>query len=306
MNDRGPGTNTVVEGAVHQRGFFNIGVSPTSFDPGNGGVDPYGNPLSDARMFLAEQLGQDVVDPSEVTDVCNTLDLIEPGGTPPYPCFVDTDGTITIDPLFNWNQEREVVDGSFKTPETRNAGLTPPYFHNGAYSNLHQVVEFYNRGGSRRDKSNIVDSYTGDTSGTGPLGKGGNPVLSPDFGTNVDRFVQPLLLTEQEIDDLTAFMLSMTDYRVQCDMAPFDHPELPVSIGHTAEDKDGDGRADDIMAVIPATGAGGYDADGKHEYCLPNSGDLFDADLRNRLVVTEAAPGNSGNSGNGKAKGKKK
>jgi cytochrome c peroxidase len=36
---------------------------------------------------------------------------------------------------------------AFKTPTIRNAGLTGPYMHNGVYTSLEQVIDFYNRGG---------------------------------------------------------------------------------------------------------------------------------------------------------------
>jgi cytochrome c peroxidase len=36
---------------------------------------------------------------------------------------------------------------AFKTPTVRNAALTAPYMHNGAYQTLEQVLDFYNRGG---------------------------------------------------------------------------------------------------------------------------------------------------------------
>ncbi len=36
---------------------------------------------------------------------------------------------------------------AFKIPTLRNAALTAPYMHNGIFSSLEQVVEFYNRGG---------------------------------------------------------------------------------------------------------------------------------------------------------------
>jgi cytochrome c peroxidase len=296
IDDQGPGTinnpPATTEGGVHDRGFFNIGVAPTSFDPGNGGVDPYGNPLSVARMFLAEQSGLPTVDPSGITDPCNTPTLIEGGfgaasNGGRYPgCDANlNDTTDRVDPSFNWSQERELVDGGFKTPSVRNVGLTPPYFHNGVYSTLRQVVEFYTRGGSRRDKSKVNPSYTGDTSGTGTLGKGTIPVAPPHFGTNVDFFIRDIKSTEEQIDAMVAFMLTLTDSRVQCDQAPFDHPELQVFNGHTVTDLNTDGRADDIIAVVPATGAGGYEADGKPNLCLPNTGDLFDPNLRNRLTT---------------------
>ena len=40
-----------------------------------------------------------------------------------------------------------IYQGSFKTPTVRNVSFTAPYFHNGAYSTLDDVVEFYKLGG---------------------------------------------------------------------------------------------------------------------------------------------------------------
>ncbi|MCA9647314.1 MAG: hypothetical protein KC492_41780, partial [Myxococcales bacterium] len=37
----------------------------------------------------------------------------------------------------------------FKTPSLRDIGLTAPYFHNGAFKNLEQVVDFYDKGGAQ-------------------------------------------------------------------------------------------------------------------------------------------------------------
>jgi cytochrome c peroxidase len=36
---------------------------------------------------------------------------------------------------------------AFKTPTVRNIELTAPYMHNGIYSSLESVVEFYHKGG---------------------------------------------------------------------------------------------------------------------------------------------------------------
>jgi hypothetical protein len=286
IDNRGPGTPTVIEGGVHDRGFFNIGSRPPSFDPVNGGKDPYGNPLSLARMFIAEQSGLSVAEPSGIGDPCNTAGLIEAGGTPRYPgCDGNlADTTDRVDPSFDWGSERELVDGTVKTPSIRNVALTPPYFHYGGYSDLRSVVEFYARGGNHRNKSKVDPSFTGDTSGTGLLGKG-LPVTGNDYGTNVDFFIRDINSTDEQIDAIVAFIKTVTDPRVQCDAAPFDHPELPVPNGHRAADRNRDGRADDIMAVVPAVGAGGYAADGRADLCLPNSGDLFDPQLRNRLTT---------------------
>jgi hypothetical protein len=77
-------------------------------------------------------------------------------------------------------------------------------------------------------------------------------------------------------------MLTLTDHRVQCDMAPFDHPELPVFHGHVPYDYTPvDGKADDVVVLLPAIGAGGYaPASGR---CIPNAGDLFAPGMRGRI-----------------------
>jgi cytochrome c peroxidase len=36
---------------------------------------------------------------------------------------------------------------AFKTPTVRNAAASAPYMHNGVFSSLAQVVDFYNKGG---------------------------------------------------------------------------------------------------------------------------------------------------------------
>lgn len=40
-----------------------------------------------------------------------------------------------------------IYEKSFKTTTVRNADHTPPYFHNGAYKTLEDVIEFYDKGG---------------------------------------------------------------------------------------------------------------------------------------------------------------
>jgi cytochrome c peroxidase len=68
--------------------------------------------------------------------------------------------------------------GAFKTPTLRNITQTPPYMHDGSEPTLRAVVEFYNKGGTP------------------------NPTLSKE--------IKPLHLSAQEIDDLIAFMESLT------------------------------------------------------------------------------------------------
>jgi len=66
----------------------------------------------------------------------------------------------------------------YKTPTLRNIKLTAPYMHNGSLKDLHQVVEFYNQGGFANE--------------------------------NLDPFIKPLNLSDQEIDELTEFLSTLT------------------------------------------------------------------------------------------------
>jgi cytochrome c peroxidase len=68
---------------------------------------------------------------------------------------------------------------SFKTPGLRNVFVTGPYFHDGSMQTLWDAMDHYNKGDGIRD-----------------------PWL--------DKDMQPLALTEPEIDDVVAFLASLT------------------------------------------------------------------------------------------------
>ncbi|WP_437758205.1 cytochrome-c peroxidase [Sorangium sp. So ce1389] len=129
--------------------------------------------------------------------------------------------------------ERTIHRGVFKTPSLRNVELTAPYFHNGGQLTLRQVVEFYNRGGDFHERNNDM----------------------------LDLGIGRRHLTPSEIDDIVAFLLTLTDERVRGQQAPFDHPQLFVPDGHvgdTAAVQPADGgTAEDVMLEIPAVGAEG-------------------------------------------------
>src|SRR5437899_979172 len=84
--------------------------------------------------------------------------------------------------------KKESDTASFKTPGLRNVLVTGPYFHDGSQETLWDVVDHYNKGDGLQ-----------------------NPWLDED--------IQPLALSEGDIDDLVAFMASLTsrDYQQQAD-----------------------------------------------------------------------------------------
>jgi cytochrome c peroxidase len=134
--------------------------------------------------------------------------------------------------------DRAAVNGNFKAPGLRNVELTGPYFHNGSQATLRQVVDFYNRG-SDFGVQNIHD-------------------LSPDID-----FRDGLNLSEDEKNDLVAFLLGLTDERVRWERAPFDHPSLCIPGGEAGSttsvtpDPNNPGQATDTFICLPAVGKAG-------------------------------------------------
>jgi len=87
--------------------------------------------------------------------------------------------------------------GEFRTPSLRNVGLRGPYFHNGHFATLEEVVAFYNRGGD---------------------------FDAPNINHNL---IRPLGLSPQQQSDLVAFLRNaLIDARVLAGTAPFDRPTL--------------------------------------------------------------------------------
>ena len=70
-------------------------------------------------------------------------------------------------------------NGKFRTPSLRNAALTPPYMHDGSFSNFLAVINNYNVGGRQN--------------------------------ATQDSLIHPLYLVPEDFNDLIAFLNSLTD-----------------------------------------------------------------------------------------------
>lgn len=82
-------------------------------------------------------------------------------------------------------------NGKFRVPTLRNITTTGPYMHNGLFNSLQEVMEFYN---------------TRDT----------NPQQEPaEVNANIDQRIGNLQLTQDEIDDVIAFLNTLTDGYIQ-------------------------------------------------------------------------------------------
>jgi len=125
--------------------------------------------------------------------------------------------------------------GLFKVPTLRNVAITSPYFHNGVFSDLHQVLEWYVTRDINNDTANNPNPVN--------AGPGGNPYqpvgtfytaadgtpdlyeyndLPADFDANVNigevPYTPPTFgggqaptLTAAEIDDIVSFLCTLTD-----------------------------------------------------------------------------------------------
>ena len=80
--------------------------------------------------------------------------------------------------------KREVDIASFKTPDLRNVLITAPYFHDGSQATLWDAMDHYNKG------DGISDPW-------------------------LDKDMDPLALSESEIDDVVAFLATLTSAQYQ-------------------------------------------------------------------------------------------
>jgi cytochrome c peroxidase len=256
-------------------GFENTGVNDPWADPGLAGVDAFGNPLSEAALYVRYLQGDSsgvALDPNiSSVRACDFLtplavnenvtfsdpttfyqaDGIIPDGSregvdKSQNCTINNLGALsayipTVASASDPNNAAKVAtaaQGSFKIPTLRNVELTGPYMHNGSLATLDQVVQFYAR---------QTNTFTY------------NQFESTDI-----LAITQLAGSAQNRSDLVAFLKSLTDNRVRYEQAPFDHPQLYLLNGQvgnsqsmTAGNALNPALAQDQIMVIPAVGAGG-------------------------------------------------
>ncbi len=100
-------------------------------------------------------------------------------------------GTVDLGRFRVTNEKKDI--GAFKTPTLREVARTAPYMHDGRFGTLEEVVEFYNRGGIQ------------------------NPFLDSDIKT--------LNLTQQEQQDIVAFLRALNGEGWQHVTAPTEFPK---------------------------------------------------------------------------------
>jgi len=250
-------------------GFASTGVSADGDDIGLGGKDDFNNPLSFSEQYVQLLVGNsDFVKDEVVTQIraCDFENVLakdvdesnlkyftkQDGELISQPqsmedCFKD-DGAVLPSPELaqaeldkeNNRKLKTASRNSYKIPNLRNIELTGPYMHNGSMATLEQVLEFYARGGNYPTPSKQILSLL--------------PKRSFASSNIID------------------FLKTLTDDRVRFERAPFDHPALRVSHGHSSMTSSmNDKLAEDKWLEVPAVGA-----EGREEPLKP-----FDALLEN-------------------------
>lgn len=215
-------------GSFYDAGYYDIGVRPIAEDPGRGGGDPFGYPLSftDRALLMADENYSGLLQ-SQLPEL--------PIFNPFLPC-----GTAGFPPTCP-DIKRSATLGSFKTPTLRNVELTGPYFHNGGQATLMQVIDFYSRGGDFHEQNFAT--------------------LDPDID-----LLFGLVNNDSAQKQMVEFLLALTDERVRWERAPFDHPQLFMSDGAEGDTQQVkecgiSGEACDTLMALPAVGAAGLAAE---------------------------------------------
>lgn len=249
-------------------GFANTGVADPNSDPGVGGQDDFGHPLSFTSQYIQYLLDNPsaIVD-SPVNQVrsCQFIISLALGiDTTTLNYFTNPDGIILdgskegilrdqncpqtapstayipsgATALANLNGPKMAHSNQalFKIPSLRNIELTGPYMHDGSMATLEQVIEFYARGGN-------FDSI---------------------HKHNATTIATLAGFDSAMIADLVEFLKSLTDERVRNESAPFDHPEITIPNGHIGNELGvnagnplNPALAKEEYLVVPAVGTNG-------------------------------------------------
>ena len=208
-----PGNPTTLPNSYIDFGMRNIAHRPSAEDIGRAGtaptlppfINPSTNapfPLSYTELWKLKKAGN-----------LPTGDLAP--GVHDVTFYVGPDPTavIPIPGIPKPVNDKSVTRGCFKVPNLRNGALTGGYMHDGTYSTLRQVVQFYARG------ANFPNTNFNE------LALGLVPIPSLDPGGSDPN-------AEQNIKDMVDFLANgLTDQRVVYQRAPFDHPQLFIPNG---------------------------------------------------------------------------
>ncbi len=103
--------------------------------------------------------------------------------------------------LDNPNITDKKHDGKFRVPTLRNIAVTAPYMHNGVFTTLREVMEFYDKYNNKKRVNNPETN---------------KPWAKPEVKKTINlELLEAKKLTDRKIDALIAFMKLLTDKRYE-------------------------------------------------------------------------------------------
>jgi len=268
-------------------GFANTGVGNPDADPGLGGFDDFGNPLSFSYQYQQYLAGYTdkvldsvvyktracdfimaLVDPyydiftDFETDLFNGFDALEDDGArdgvdKSQNCHIgDTMGVMNVPKIPTIAAARSALEAGLpKMQVGTKAAFKIPSLRNV------ELTGPYMHNGSMATLEQVVEFYS----------RQGNFLNDNQHGfltsiTLAGTATPPgSSITSQEVRaGLVAFLKTFTDERVRYERAPFDHPEIKVPHGHvgdaqsvTAGNTVDPNLAKDEFLIVPASGANG-------------------------------------------------
>ncbi|MDD2762061.1 MAG: cytochrome c peroxidase [Methylomonas sp.] len=268
-------------------GFANTGVGRPDADPGLGGVDDFGNPLSFSyqyQQYLAGNTDKVIDQVVKNVKACNFVTpLVDPYYQDPQSQEVNPEFFNALDQLED-DGARDGVDktqgcivadasGVMNVPKIPSkaaaaAALNQPKMAVGSHAAFKiptlrnvELTGPYMHNGSMATLEQVVEFYS----------RKGNFIN--DFQHNFMRSVSlagstlppgSSRVSKQARADIVAFLKTFTDDRVRYERAPFDHPEVKVPHGHVGDAAavsagnaiEGKLAADEYL-LVPAVGANG-------------------------------------------------
>lgn len=274
-------------GRFNDIGFANTGVGNPDADPGVGGVDDFGNPLSfgyQYQQYLAGYTDKVVdsvvyktracdfvlplVDPyyeyfsNPDPDLFNGLDALEDDGArdgvdKTQDCIVsDQYGALNVPKIPTIAAARSALEAGLpKMDVGSKAAFKIPSLRNV------ELTGPYMHNGSMATLEQVVEFYS----------RHGNFINNNQHGflsaIGLAGTAKPLgssAISEQARADVVAFLKAFTDERVRYERAPFDHPEIKVPHGHVGDSQAvsagnniDPNLAKDEFLLVPAVGANG-------------------------------------------------
>jgi len=266
-------------------GFANTAIADENADPGLGGTDDFGNPLSFTSQYIQYLLDNPagILDgPVTKVKACDFANALGNMATVVPQTFTQADGLIQDGSKEGIVRDENCINDNWD-PSHKNyltgkaAAKAQAYIPTAAAAkaNLNGAKMAYMTQGVFKIPSLRNIELTGPYMHNGSIATLEQVIESYARGGNFDSIHRIKVLSQAttgalnaptDVANMVAFLKSLTDERVRNQSAPFDHPEITIANGHIGDESGVESGnplnpalAKEEYLVIPAVGAHGAD-----------------------------------------------